>query len=79
MSDEIVAELEQIQAAYKAAVEAWIVAIKEEEALVSTAPKSIEDIDKWEDAHFREDDARNKVIELKQQYEDGLREKFFNF
>ncbi|QAY97051.1 hypothetical protein CWB41_15990 [Methylovirgula ligni] len=79
MSDELVAELEQIQAAYKAAVEAWIVAIKEEEALVSTAPKSIEDIDKWEDAHFREDDARNKVIELKQQYEDGLREKFFNF
>ena len=79
MSDELVAELEQIQAAYKAAVEAWIVAIKEEEALVSTAPDSIEDIDKWEDAHFREDDARNKVIELKQQYEDGLREKFFNF
>jgi hypothetical protein len=79
MSDELVAELEQIQAAYKAAVDAWIVAIKEEEALVSTAPESIADIDKWEDAHFREDDARNKVIELKQQYEDGLREKFFKF
>lgn len=79
MSDELVAELEQIQAAYKAAVEAWIAAIKQEEALVSTAPASIEELDKWEDAHFREDDARNKVIELKQQYEDGLREKFFNF
>jgi hypothetical protein len=79
MSDELVAELDQLQAAYKAAVETWIAAIKEEEALVSIAPQSIEDLDKWEDAHFREDDARNKVIDLKQQYEDGLREKFFKF
>ncbi len=79
MSDELVAELDQLQAAYKTAVEAWIAAIKEEEALVSTAPESIEYLDKREDAHFREYDARNKVIETKQQIEDSLREKFFKF
>jgi hypothetical protein len=78
MSD-VVAELDQIQAAFKAAVETWIAAIKEEEALVSSAPQSVEDLDKWEDAHFKEDDARNKVIEIKQQLEDALREKFFKF
>ncbi|MEW6436354.1 MAG: hypothetical protein AB1508_04195 [Pseudomonadota bacterium] len=78
MSD-VVAELDQLQAAFKAAVETWIAAIKEEEALVSSAPQSIEDLDKWEDAHFKEDDARNKVIEIKQQLEDALREKFFKF
>ena len=78
MSD-VVAELDQLQAAFKAAVENWIAAIKEEAALVTAAPQSVEELDKWEDAHFKEDDARNKVLELKQQYEDALREKFFNF
>ncbi len=78
MSD-VVAELDQLDAAYRAAVETWIVAIKEEETLVSAAPQSVEDLDKWEDAHFKEDDSRNKVIELKHQLEDALREKFFKF
>jgi len=78
MSD-VSVELDRLQAAYKAAVETWIAAIKEEEALVYVAAESIEKVDKWEDAHFREDDARNKVIELKRRYEDALREKFFNF
>jgi hypothetical protein len=76
---DLTAELEQLQAAYKAAVDTWMGAIKDEEALVSIAPQSIEDLDKWEDAHFKEDDARNKVIDLKHQYEDALREKFFKF
>ncbi len=78
MSD-VAAEVEQFQAAYKAAVETWIAAIKEEEALVATAPQSVEELDAWEDAHFKEDDARNKVIDAKHQYEDVLREKFFKF
>ncbi len=78
MSD-IAIELDQFQVAYKAAVEAWIAAIREEETLVSSAPQSIEDLDAWEDAHFKEDDARNKVIDAKHQLEDALREKFFKF
>jgi division protein CdvB (Snf7/Vps24/ESCRT-III family) len=47
-------ELDQLQSAYKSAVEAWIAAIREEEA-------------------------RNKVKAAKKEYEDALREKFFNF
>jgi hypothetical protein len=55
-------ELDQLQSAYKAAVEEWMTAIKEEEALVSVT-HSIAEVDQWEQAHFREDEdeIRSKV------------------
>jgi len=67
-----------MQAAYKAAVEEWIVAIKEEEALASV-DHTVAEVDKWEGAHFREDEIRSKVKAAKKKYEDALREKFFGF
>ena len=73
-----VAELDQMQANYKAAVEAWIGAIRDEEALASVN-HSVAEVDKWENAADREDEARAKVKEAKKAYEDALREKFFNF
>jgi hypothetical protein len=72
------AELDRMQNAYKAAVEEWIAAIRKEEELASV-DHSIADVDKWEDAHFKEDDVRNKVKAAKKAYEDALREKFFGF
>jgi len=72
------ADLNQMQAAYKAAVEKWIAAIKEEEALASVN-HSIAEVDKWEAAHFKEDEIRAKVKAAKQRYEDALRQKFFGF
>ena len=77
MSDEN-QELDQLQAAYKSAVEAWITAIREEEALAS-GDHSVAEVDKWEAAHFSEEDARDKAKEAKSAYEDALREKFFGF
>jgi hypothetical protein len=71
-------ELDQMRAAYKAAVEEWIAAIKEEEALASVN-HTVAEVDKWEGAHFREDEIRSKVKAAKQKYEDALREKFFGF
>lgn len=53
-------ELDQMQSAYKAAVEEWIAAIKREEALASVN-HSIAEVDKWEDARFKEDEARRGV------------------
>ncbi|MGD0562204.1 MAG: hypothetical protein ABSA66_03865 [Roseiarcus sp.] len=76
MEDE--AELDQMQAAYKAAVEEWIKAIREEEALASVN-HSVAEVDEWEAAHFREDELRNAVKTAKKQYEDALRRKFFDF
>jgi hypothetical protein len=71
-------QLDRMQAAYKAAVEEWIEAIRHEEALASVN-HTVAEVDRWEDAHFKEDDIRNKVIDAKKQYEDALRRKFFNF
>lgn len=71
-------ELDQMQTNYKAAVEEWIAAIRQEEALASVA-HSVAEVDQWENADFREEDARKKVKSAKKAYEDALREKFFNF
>jgi predicted ribonuclease toxin of YeeF-YezG toxin-antitoxin module len=71
-------DLDQMQAAYKTAVEQWIAAIKEEEALASVT-HTIAEVDKWEDANFKEDELRGKVKAAKKRYEDALREKFFGF
>jgi len=72
------AELDRLQAAYKAAVEEWVVAIRKEEALASVNHE-IADVDAWEAAHFEEDDLRNAVKAAKENYEDALRAKFFGF
>jgi hypothetical protein len=73
-----ISDLDQMQAAYKTAVDNWISTIREEEALAS-GDHSEAEIDAWEAADFREEDAREKAKQAKKDYEDALREKFFNF
>jgi len=72
------ATLDQLQAAYKSAVDSWIAAIREEEALASVDHSEAE-IDTWEAAGFREEDARNKAKDSKKDYEDALRKELFSF
>lgn len=72
-------ELDNLQTAYKNAVEAWIASIRTEEALASAADHSVTEIDRWEKAHFDEDELRNAVKAAKKKYEDALRSKFFAF
>ncbi len=67
-----------MQLDYKAAVEEWIAAIRKEEGLVSTN-HSLAEVDRWEQAHFDEEKARDKVKSAKAEYEAALREKFFHF
>jgi len=50
-------ELDQMQKSYKAAVEEWIAAIKQEEALASVN-HDVAEVDKWQAVHFREEDLR---------------------
>ena len=71
-------DLDRMQAAYKAAVDAWVAAIREEEALAS-GDHSEAEIDQWEAAGFREEAARDEAKAAKKEYEDALREKFFSF
>jgi len=71
-------DLDVLQANYKAAVDSWIATIRKEEALASVN-HSLAEVDKWEQAHFEEDEMRSAVKEAKAKYEDALREKFFGF
>jgi hypothetical protein len=71
-------DLDELHATYKAAVDSWIATIRKEEALVSVN-HALAEVDKWEQAHFEEDEMRSAVKEAKAKYEDALREKFFGF
>jgi hypothetical protein len=71
-------EPDRMQAAYKTAVEEWITEIRHEKALASVI-HSVAEVNKWEGAHFKEDEARNRALVAKKLYEDALREKFFSF
>jgi hypothetical protein len=73
-----IAELDKMQSGYKAAVEAWIAAIRKEEAL-ALVNHSETQVDEWEAASFAAEDAREKAKAAKKAYEDALREEFFNF
>jgi hypothetical protein len=55
---DVKSELDQTLSAYKSAVEEWIAAIREEEALASVN-HSVVEFDQWEAAHFKEDKIRN--------------------
>lgn len=72
------AELDRLQAAYRLAVGEWIIAIRDEEALVSVDHTLVE-VDQWENAGFRQKEAANKANTAKEEYEDALRQKFFGF
>ncbi len=74
-----ISELDELQSSYKTAVDEWIAIIRAEEALASAADHSVAEIDAWEEAHDREDEARHKAKAAKRAYEDALREKFFHF
>lgn len=59
-------------------MDAWIAAIRREEALAS-ANHSLTEIDQWEQAHLDEEDVRSAAKAAKARYEDALRAKFFGF
>jgi hypothetical protein len=71
-------ELDHLRAAYQAAVESWIGAIRAEEALALVEP-TVAEVDRWEGAAFREDELRHNVKAAKKTYEDALRKFLFDF
>jgi hypothetical protein len=73
------AELDAMKARYQSAVEQWIRTIRDEEALAAPAEHSEADIDKWEAAAQTEEEARKEAKAAKADYEDALRQEFFNF
>jgi hypothetical protein len=71
-------ELDRLQKAYKAAVDAWVAAIREEEAL-ATHDYSIPAWESWDQAGFKQVAAQEKATRAKEAYRDGLRQRDYGF
>jgi hypothetical protein len=65
-------ELDRLQLLYKEAVDRWIAAIREEEAL-ATPDHSIVAWEQWEQAGFAAKEAGEKAEDAKEVYKAGLR------
>ena len=72
------AELDRLQQAYKAAVDQWVAAIREEEVL-ATSDYSLGAWERWDQAGFKEQDAQEKAQAAKEAYKEGLRKRDYNF
>jgi hypothetical protein len=71
-------DLDRLRVAYKNAVDKWVDAIRTEEAL-ATPDHSETAMERWDDAHFREQDAHNKADAAREAYKDGLRRVNYGF
>lgn len=65
-------DLDTLRDAYKKAVDEWVEAIRAEEAL-ATPDHSMTAMEKWDDAHFVEQDAQSRATTAREAYKDGLR------
>jgi hypothetical protein len=65
--------LDPLRIAYKQAVDEWVDAIRAEEAL-ATEDHSMVAMEKWDDAHFQEQDAQKKANEARDAYKGELRQ-----
>ena len=72
------AELDALQQTYKAAVDQWVAAIREEEAL-ATPDYSLPAWERWDQAGFKEQDAQDKAVAAKEAYKEGLRQHDYGF
>jgi hypothetical protein len=70
-------DLDLLQRVYKDAVNLWIEAIREEEAL-ATPDHSIVAWERWEQAGFKAKDAGDRATSAKEAYKDGLRKLDYN-
>jgi hypothetical protein len=71
-------ELDGLLAAYKSAVDEWREAIRAEEDF-ATPDHSMREWEAWDQAGFKEEDAREKAKAARRAYVDALREKLYNF
>ncbi|MGA2135801.1 MAG: hypothetical protein ABSH50_26215 [Bryobacteraceae bacterium] len=72
------AELDRLRKAYKAGVDEWVTAIREEEAL-ATPDYSLPAWELWDQAGFKEQAAQDKAQAAKEAYKAGLRQRDYGF
>lgn len=64
--------LDPLRLAYKRAVDEWVDTIRAEESLASE-DHSMVAMEKWDDAHFKEQEAQAKAKRARNAYKDELR------
>jgi hypothetical protein len=71
-------KLDELQQAYKQAVNQWVDAIRAEEAL-ATPDHSEVAMEHWDAAGFAEQDAQAKAKQARDEYKDALRKVNYGF
>ena len=71
-------ELDRLRQAYKTAVDQWVAMIRQEEDL-ATPDHSMVQMERWDTAGFREQDAMEKAKAAKEEYKSALREVNYSF
>jgi hypothetical protein len=67
-------DFDQLLKSYKQAVDHWVDAIRAEESL-PTADHSMTEMEKWDAAAFKVDEAEAAAKKAREDYQDALREK----
>jgi hypothetical protein len=67
------ADYDRLRQSYKDAVDSWVAAIHEEEAL-ATPDHSMTAMEHWDAAGFKEQDAQKRAIKAKEAYKEALRQ-----
>jgi hypothetical protein len=75
---QITQELDMLLVVYKAAVEQWVDAIREVENF-ATPDHSMKEWEAWDQAGFKEEEARDKAKAARKAYVSALREKLYKF
>jgi hypothetical protein len=70
--------LDELRVAYKNAVDKWVDAIRAEEAL-ATPDHSETATERWDVAHFREQDAQTNAMNARDAYKEALRQVNYGF
>lgn len=71
-------DFDQLLKDYKTAVDRWVDAIRAEEALANDDHSMVE-MERWDDAGFKVDDAEQEARKSRDAYKDALREKNYGF
>ena len=66
------ADYDRLRQSYKDAVDTWVAAIREEEAL-ATPDQSMVAMEHWDAASFKQHDAQTKAIAAEEAYKEALR------
>jgi len=71
-------DFDQLLAAYKQANDAWVDAIRAEEALANDDHSMVE-MEKWDAATLAADEAQSAAVDAREKYKAALREKNYGF